>query len=137
MADSKPTKTAHITEMPITWRNWYQHVNWLSVFFIIVIPLMGFIAAYHYPLQRATAAFAIFYYFNTGLGITAGAYVKVLWATRNKTLTSLDRIPSPLGTFFIPSFNPSQNLSGGGRRWRRPGLDSVVVKGPSCPSPVY
>ncbi|KAJ9319535.1 hypothetical protein DTO271D3_304 [Paecilomyces variotii] len=78
MADSKPTKTAHITEMPITWRNWYQHVNWLSVFFIIVIPLMGFIAAYHYPLQRATAAFAIFYYFNTGLGITAGYHR--LWA---------------------------------------------------------
>lgn len=35
---------------------------------------MGLVAAYHHPLQRATAAFAILYYFNTGLGITAGMY---------------------------------------------------------------
>ncbi|KAJ5808752.1 stearoyl-CoA 9-desaturase [Penicillium riverlandense] len=69
----------HITETSTTWGNWYQHINWLSVFFIIVLPLMGFVAAFCYPLQRATAVFAIFYYFNTGLGITAGAYHR-LWA---------------------------------------------------------
>ncbi|KAL5355654.1 acyl-CoA desaturase [Aspergillus floccosus] len=79
MAASQPTRAFHITERPITWLNWYQHVNWLSVFFIIVIPLMGFVAAYHHPLQRATAAFAILYYFNTGLGITAAGYHR-LWA---------------------------------------------------------
>lgn len=56
----------------MTWRNWYQHVSWLSVFFIIIVPLMGFVAAYFHPLQRATAIFAVVYYFNTGLGITAG-----------------------------------------------------------------
>lgn len=39
---------------------------------------MGLVAAYHHPLQRATAAFAILYYFNTGLGITAGYHR--LWA---------------------------------------------------------
>ncbi|KAF7719260.1 Uncharacterized protein PECH_004811 [Penicillium ucsense] len=68
-------KKPHITEQPVTLQNWYQHINWLSVFFIIVSPCMGLVAAYHCPLKRATAAFAIFYYFNTGLGITAGKYI--------------------------------------------------------------
>ncbi|KAJ5318341.1 stearoyl-CoA 9-desaturase [Penicillium atrosanguineum] len=71
-------KKPHITEMPLTLQNWYQHINWLSVFFIIVVPCMGLVAAYYCPLKRATAAFAIFYYFNTGLGITAGYHR--LWA---------------------------------------------------------
>ncbi|PLN84687.1 acyl-CoA desaturase [Aspergillus taichungensis] len=77
---SKPfnPKTPHITETPMTWRNWYQYVDWLSVFFILIVPLMGFIAASFHPLQRATAIFAIVYYFNTGLGITAGYHR--LWA---------------------------------------------------------
>ncbi|EAW07815.1 acyl-CoA desaturase [Aspergillus clavatus NRRL 1] len=72
------SKKPHITETPIAWANWYRHVNWLNVFFIIVVPLMGFAAAYSYPLQRATAVFAVIYYFNTGLGITAGYHR--LWA---------------------------------------------------------
>ncbi|KAK2591275.1 stearoyl-CoA 9-desaturase [Conoideocrella luteorostrata] len=71
-------KKSHITEMPITWGNWYQHIDWLSVFFIIIIPLMGFVAAYFCPLQCATAIFAVIYYFNTALGITAGYHR--LWA---------------------------------------------------------
>jgi stearoyl-CoA desaturase (delta-9 desaturase) len=65
---SKP----HITETPITKANWYKHVNWLNVFFIIGIPLMGCIAAFWTPLQWKTAVFAVAYYFMTGLGITAG-----------------------------------------------------------------
>jgi len=24
-------KKPHITETPMTWKNWYQHVNWLNV----------------------------------------------------------------------------------------------------------
>jgi hypothetical protein len=77
-ADGKRiSKKPHITETPITWANWYRHVNWLNVFFIIGVPLMGFAAAYSYPLQRATAVFAVIYYFNTGLGITAGASTNI------------------------------------------------------------
>lgn len=67
-------KMRHITEMPVTWQNWYQHVNWLSSSFIIIIPLMGLVGAYFHPLHRATAIFSVVYLFNTGLGITAGAY---------------------------------------------------------------
>jgi stearoyl-CoA desaturase (Delta-9 desaturase) len=65
-------KKPHITETPITWGNWYKHVNWLNVTFIIGVPLAGCVAAYWTPLHLYTAIFAVIYYFNTGLGITAG-----------------------------------------------------------------
>lgn len=66
------TAKVHITDTPITWGNWYKHVNWLNTTFIIIVPLIGFISAYWVPLQFYTAIFAVVYYFNTGLGITAG-----------------------------------------------------------------
>lgn len=65
-------KKPHITETPITWGNWYKHVNWLNVTFIIGVPLAGCVAAYWTPLHLYTAIFSVIYYFNTGLGITAG-----------------------------------------------------------------
>ncbi|AEO66985.1 767ff969-1030-495c-8f3a-8f34f4ba314a [Thermothielavioides terrestris] len=68
----------HITEQPITWSNWYQHVNWLNTTFILIIPLVGMIASYWVPLQPKTAIFAVVYYFYSGLGITAGYHR--LWA---------------------------------------------------------
>ena len=71
---SKP----HITEMPLTRANWYHHVNWLNVFFIIIIPLYGCIAAWWTPLRWETAIWAVVYYFMTGLGITAGESGSVL-----------------------------------------------------------
>jgi stearoyl-CoA desaturase (delta-9 desaturase) len=64
----------HIFDTPTTWSNWYQHVNWLNTTFIIFVPLAGFISAYWVPLQLSTAIFAVIYYFNTGLGITAGMF---------------------------------------------------------------
>lgn len=72
-----PSKV-HISELPMTWSNWYKHVNWLNTIFIVFIPLTGFISAYWVPLRFYTAIFAVVYYFNTGLGITAGYHR--LWA---------------------------------------------------------
>jgi stearoyl-CoA desaturase (delta-9 desaturase) len=66
--DMKP----HITELSISWSNWYKHVSWLNVYFILVVPFMGCVAAYFTPLRFYTALCAVIYYFNTGLGITAG-----------------------------------------------------------------
>jgi stearoyl-CoA desaturase (delta-9 desaturase) len=65
-------KKVHIADTPITWGNWYKHVNWLNTIFIVFIPLIGFISAYWVPLKVSTAIFSVIYYFNTGLGITAG-----------------------------------------------------------------
>lgn len=59
-----------ITETPITWANWYQHVNWLNTTFIIFIPLVGLISSYWIDLQFKTAVFAVAYYFFAGLGIS-------------------------------------------------------------------
>ncbi len=70
----------HITEFPITRSNWYKHVNWLNTYFIIVVPLMGMVGAYFTPLQMKTAIFAFLYYFNSGLGITAGMYLILMSA---------------------------------------------------------
>ncbi|KAI6393986.1 stearoyl-CoA 9-desaturase [Pyricularia oryzae] len=71
---SKP----HISETPMTLKNWHKHVNWLNTTFILFVPLAGLISTYWVPLQWKTAVWAVVYYFNTGLGITAGYHR--LWA---------------------------------------------------------
>jgi stearoyl-CoA desaturase (delta-9 desaturase) len=77
---SKPTATPqtaskhearpkpHITDTPITWDNWFKHVNWLNVYFIGGLPLIGLIASFWTPLKYQTAIWAVVYYFCTGLG---------------------------------------------------------------------
>jgi len=60
-------KKPHITDSPITRSNWYQHVNWLNVFFILGIPALGCVQAYFTPLKWQTAVWAVIYYLNTGL----------------------------------------------------------------------
>ncbi|KAK9585430.1 stearoyl-CoA 9-desaturase [Aspergillus fumigatus] len=74
MPKSKSTtaRASHITEQPVIWSNWHQHTNWLNCFFILFVPLVGCIGAYWAPLHPHTALFALIYYFNVGLGITAG-----------------------------------------------------------------
>jgi stearoyl-CoA desaturase (delta-9 desaturase) len=67
-----PGSKLHITEQPITLSNWHQHVNWLNVTFVLFIPLIGCIFAFWTPLHLYTAIFAVVYYFNAGLGVTAG-----------------------------------------------------------------
>lgn len=65
-------KGPHISELPFTWQNWHQHINWLNTYFVVLVPLMGFIGAYYTPLRLYTAIFSVFYYAVTGIGITAG-----------------------------------------------------------------
>ncbi|KAJ7226350.1 delta 9-fatty acid desaturase protein [Mycena rebaudengoi] len=64
----------------ITWQNFYGELNWFNVILLAFIPAMGIIGAYHTPLRWETALFSVFYYFYTGLGITAGYHR--LWAHR-------------------------------------------------------
>lgn len=79
-----PKKT-HITELPMTRANWYKHVNWLNVFFIVGIPIYGCVQAFWVPLQLKTATWAVLYYFMTGLGVTAGYHR--LWAHTSYSAT--------------------------------------------------
>lgn len=67
-------KKVHITETPMTRYNWYKHVDWLNVYFILGVPLYGLVQSYWVPLQLKTAIFAFVYYFLAGLGITAGTF---------------------------------------------------------------
>ncbi|OJJ46844.1 hypothetical protein ASPZODRAFT_95272 [Penicilliopsis zonata CBS 506.65] len=73
-------ETKHISEQPITLHNWYKHVEWINTTLILIIPLLGCVAACYTPLRLATAAWTVLYYFWTGLGITAGYHR--LWAHR-------------------------------------------------------
>ncbi|KAI9671074.1 MAG: stearoyl-CoA 9-desaturase [Alyxoria varia] len=71
-------KKPHITDTPMTRKNWHHHVNWLNVILIVGVPLFGCIQAIWTPRVLKTAIFAVLYYFCTGLGITAGYHR--LWA---------------------------------------------------------
>jgi len=62
----------------MTMKNWWQHLNLLNSYLIIVVPMLGLWGAYYTPLCRATLIWSIVYYYNTGLGITAGYHR--LWA---------------------------------------------------------
>ncbi|KAM0666224.1 hypothetical protein ACQRIT_004944 [Beauveria bassiana] len=77
--EKKPVaRRVHIADQPITLFNWHQHINWLNVTFILFVPFIGLISAYVYPAHLYTIIFAVVYYFNAGLGITAGYHR--LWA---------------------------------------------------------
>lgn len=65
-------KKPHISEQPMTVKNWYKHINWLNTTLIMIIPMIGCVAAYWVPIKTYTMIFAVSYYFHTGLGITAG-----------------------------------------------------------------
>ncbi|KAL1883816.1 hypothetical protein VTK73DRAFT_8352 [Phialemonium thermophilum] len=73
-------KKPHIADQPMTWSNWYKHVNWLNTTFIIFVPAIGLISTYWVPLQFKTLIFSVIYYFYTGLGITAGYHR--MWSHR-------------------------------------------------------
>ncbi|KAI5777831.1 hypothetical protein EDC01DRAFT_635493 [Geopyxis carbonaria] len=71
---------------PMTLQNWWKHFNLLNIVFIIGIPLMGFYAAWYTPLKMQTLIWSVFYYFCTGLGITAGYHR--LWAHTSYSATT-------------------------------------------------
>ena len=110
-ADVRPkatdsSKKVHIADTQINRHNWYKHVNWLNVFFILGIPLYGCIQALFVPLQLKTAIWAVVYYFCTGLGITAGMlpYSQPLGSSGN---TNSHQVTTVFGlTALIPLVSP-------------------------------
>lgn len=75
-------KKPHITDLPITAKNWYKHVNWLNTILIVMIPMVGLISAYWVPLRTKTLVFSIAHYFFCGLGITAGKSICCAYGPR-------------------------------------------------------
>ncbi|CAK5272212.1 unnamed protein product [Mycena citricolor] len=66
---------------PITWSNLLNELNWLNVAILTVTPVMSIIGVCTTRLRWETALFSVFYYYFTGLGITAGYHR--LWAHRS------------------------------------------------------
>ncbi|KAJ7452181.1 delta 9-fatty acid desaturase protein [Mycena galericulata] len=64
----------------ITRQNFLGELNWINVVGLFSVPVIGIVGAWFTPLRWETALFSVFYYFFTGLGITAGYHR--CWAHR-------------------------------------------------------
>lgn len=59
---------------PVTWDNFWSELNYINVAVLTVTPgiaIWGLVSGV--PLRWQTVLFSVFYYYLTGLGITAGA----------------------------------------------------------------
>jgi hypothetical protein len=52
---------------------WYQRVNWIHVTILFGTPVLALYGVLTTPMRWETIVWALFYYFVTGMGITAGA----------------------------------------------------------------
>lgn len=68
----KYTKAKHISEQPWTVSNWHQHINWLNLILVVLIPLSGFISTLWVPINVKTLILGFGLYVMSGLSITAG-----------------------------------------------------------------
>lgn len=132
-SDERP-KQPHISEQPITMSNWYRHVSWVNVIFVAGIPLTGLFVAFSTPLLWKTAVWAFLYYFMTGLGITAGAAIYLIFVS---TKANESRLSQTMVSHVIFCHTSSSDLSCCRGRRSRPRLYSLVVPQPSCTSPIY
>jgi hypothetical protein len=129
-------KKPHITDQPMTWRNWYQHLDWLSIYFIIVVPISGLIASTQVPLRLYTGIFAVVYYVMCGSGITAG----MSNVTEQRNLCDIltpNRVSSPLGSLMLQGNPSAQDILGG--CWSRccSRKYQMVVQRSSSPSSIH
>jgi stearoyl-CoA desaturase (delta-9 desaturase) len=105
IAAPKPYK--HISDYPMTWSNWYLHIDWFKTGLLVVIPLLGCVGAYFTPLTRPTLIFSVLLHLWAGIGITAGYHR--LWSHRAFTATL------PLEIFL--GFGGASALEGSIRFW--------------------
>lgn len=124
----------HIQDVPLTWGNWHKKVDWLNTTFVIFIPAIGLISSYWVPLHPYTAIFSAIYYFNTGLGITAGTLHVCLRPTINLTNS---RLSSSVVPPLVQGHSASADLPRCDGCRCRGRIHPVVGKGPSCTSSVY
>ncbi|KZO98577.1 delta9-fatty acid desaturase [Calocera viscosa TUFC12733] len=66
---------------PITLNNWWKELNYVSTIVLTVTPCLAIYGIFTTKLVWQTALFSVFWYFVTGLGITAGYHR--LWAHRS------------------------------------------------------
>nr|BAJ04704.1 delta9-fatty acid desaturase [Gelatoporia subvermispora] len=66
---------------PISWDNWWKELNYISVMVLTITPAISIWGLCTQKLRWETFLFSVFYYYVTGLGITAGYHR--LWAHRS------------------------------------------------------
>ncbi|KAF9492039.1 hypothetical protein BDN71DRAFT_1397413 [Pleurotus eryngii] len=66
---------------PFQWRDWRTEITWAPLVLLVSTPLIAAVGACYTPLRWQTALFSVFYYYVTGLGITAGYHR--LWSHRS------------------------------------------------------
>lgn len=66
---------------PVTYQTFFQNINWISTIALTATPAIAIYGAFTTSLSLKTFLFAVFWYFVTGLGITAGYHR--LWAHRS------------------------------------------------------
>lgn len=78
-------KKKHISEQPWTLNNWHEHINWLNMILVVVIPCIGWYLAFSgtAKLNYKTLLFSVLYYAVGGASITAGYHR--LWSHRSFT----------------------------------------------------
>jgi len=108
-----PKPIEHDTNRPyglppaMNWGNWYKHVNWINVSQLVVTPAYGIIMATRTPLRWQTALLAIFYFWWTGIAVTAGYHR--LWSHRSYNASA------PLRYFL--AFGGAAAIEGSARHW--------------------
>ncbi|KAI8984601.1 hypothetical protein BDF20DRAFT_860813 [Mycotypha africana] len=87
--DRKPPRDSRemppLFDSPTTLKNWVGRVNWFQSILLISTPILAVYYACTTPLQTKTLYWSIFFYFVTGLGITAGYHR--YWAHRSYDCT--------------------------------------------------
>lgn len=126
-----------------------RRINWFHVFWLLFVPLIGFLAATHTPLQLPTAIWAVAYYFITALGITAGTYsyhsvscrraiVPRAYQHHPLTIPNLSfRLPQTVGSPLLHRVAPVEDMACSCRRRHARRLDPRLVRRPPCAPPVH
>lgn len=78
---------------PFQWKNVFSEIQWISFLALTLTPIVALYGLLTCPLQPRTLAWAVAYYFLTGLGITGGYHR--LWSHRAYTASA------PLQAFLI------------------------------------
>jgi hypothetical protein len=122
---------------PITWRNWWKELNYLSVAILTISPSIAIYGALTTKLRWETAALATFYYFFTGLG----SYRATAPCSFEFSPPSLSRhhgwLPPPLVASFLQRVSASSGIPCSGRCRRRPGFYQMVGSGPPRTPPLH
>jgi len=66
---------------PVTWSTLLENINWISLLALTLSPTVAIYGMFTTELCWKTGIFSVFWYFVTGLGITAGYHR--LWAHRS------------------------------------------------------